>query len=201
MTTYFLTYRKTGPGHSNRPLYSGIRVLDGSAVLDGTPIGAGQGAYVGPSAQLVVNNSTFLEYGLSATPPNSDFETMQAVEFTGETALFRLDEVSFGPGVCAYRHVHPGAGFRALIEGELTIHADDHSQVMRPGDVWFEPANSPVRAVASETEPQTTFVRAMLLPPECLGQPTIHILDPDEAALPRLQKTQRHFDQIIQLSG
>ena len=201
MASFFLTYRRIGPGQGNRPQHSGVRVLDGSVVVDGSPVGAGKGTYVGPSGTLESEASTVLEYGLSTTPPEGEYDAVQSVAFEGETALFRLDEVSFGPGVCAYRHVHPGAGFRTLIEGELTIQADDHSQVMRPGDVWFEPANSPVRAEASETEPQTTFVRAMLLPPEYLGQPTIHILDPDEATLPRLQKTQRHFDQIIQLSG
>lgn len=111
--------------------------------------------------------------------------------------LIRLDEVSFPAGAQAYRHVHPGPGFRYLRKGQLSLQADDHSFEATPGDNWFEPANAPVCATASSSESETRFVRCMILPPQYQGQPTIKILDPDQAALPKKQKTHRHVDQRL----
>lgn len=107
--------------------------------------------------------------------------------------LFRLDEVAFPPGAIAYRHVHPGPGFRHLRWGALRLDADAHSFDAAPGHTWFEPANTPVRATAGAA-PETRFVRAMVLPPAYEGKPTIQILDPGEAALPKRQVTHRHID-------
>lgn len=115
--------------------------------------------------------------------------------------LLRLDEVKFPPGAVAYRHVHPGPGFRVLTAGALRIRGDEHMEEARPGHIWFEPAYSPVRAEASKVEPITGFVRFMVLPAAFHGQPTIRVLDPEDAALPRLQRTHRHIDELIQLSS
>jgi hypothetical protein len=40
-------------------------------------------------------------------------------------------------------------------------------------------------------------VRCKILPPDCLGQSTLTILDPGDDALPRLQTTNRLIDQLI----
>lgn len=140
----------------------------------------------------------WVRFELSAkADPSADASA--AVELAEGELLLRLDEVKFPPGAVAYRHVHPGAGFRVLTAGALEIISDDHREVATPGHIWFEPGNSPVRAEASGSERMTSFVRFMVLPESYKGKPTIQILDPAEAALPRLQVTHRHIDQIVQL--
>ena len=114
-----------------------------------------------------------------------------------EPFLLRLDEVAFPPGAQAYRHVHPGPGFRHLLRGQLRLEADDHSFDAKVGDTWFEAANSPVRATATASEPETRFVRCMILPPHFQGRPTISILDPRDAERPKRQTTHRHVDRIL----
>lgn len=71
---------------------------------------------------------------------------------------------------------------------------------MTVGDAWFEASNSPVRATASDKEP-TAFVRAMVLPLEFLGKPTITYLNAEDDDKPRLQTNTRYFDKVIDLSA
>lgn len=123
----------------------------------------------------------------------------QGVAFV-ENALLRLDQVTFPSGAVAYRHVHPGAGYRVMVEGQLKIISDQEQYPVTLGDVWFEPANSPVRAEASLSDPHSSFVRFMVLPVEYYGKPTIEILDPEDAKRPRLQTTDRIIDEVVQLS-
>lgn len=125
----------------------------------------------------------------------------QYADISGTSVLLRLDQVTFPPGAIAYRHVHPGAGYRVLVKGRLEIISDHDQQTVGPGDAWFEPAHSPVRAEASLTAPQSSFVRCMILPVEYQGKPTIEILDPEDAKLPRLQTTNRIIDEVIQVSS
>ena len=112
----------------------------------------------------------------------------------------RLDQVTFPPGAVAYRHVHAGSGFRYLTVGQLEVASDHHIETAVPGDSWFEPAQSPVRATASLDHLTTSFVRFMVLPVAFEGRPSIQILDPSEAAMPRLQQTYRHFEHILSLA-
>jgi len=119
-------------------------------------------------------------------------------DLSAATVCLRLDQVTFPPGACAYRHTHPGPGIRYLTKGSLDIQADDHVSLKQPGDAWFEDAESPVKAVASPTE-VSSFVRAMVLPMEYEGKPTILILDPADDAKPKLQNSRRFFDQRITL--
>jgi len=112
--------------------------------------------------------------------------------------LLRLDQVMFPPGAVAYRHVHPGDGIRYLIAGELNLISDTGQHTATPGEAWFEPADTPVRAEASKAHSETCFVRMMVLPPRYLGQPTINIIDPADRVRPRLQTTTRHDERIIQ---
>jgi len=114
-------------------------------------------------------------------------------------AILRLDQVDFPPAAVAYRHTHPGAGIRYLVHGNLHIQSDHAEQQMNEGQAWFEDADSPVRATAGSNAP-SCFVRLMLLPMEFEGKPTLKILDPDDAAKPRLQTNTRYFDQRVELS-
>lgn len=113
-----------------------------------------------------------------------------------DSAFLRLDEVQFPPGAQAYRHTHPGPGIRYLVYGSLQLDTDHGTQIMTPGAAWFEDANSPVKATASESEP-SLFVRLMLLPPEYAGKGTLTLLNDEDKHKPRLQTNQRHFDQTL----
>lgn len=108
----------------------------------------------------------------------------------------RIDEVAFPVGAVAYRHTHAGRGWRFLVSGALRIETDHGQQTMAAGMSWFEPENSPVRAVALQASGVTRFVRCMVIPSAFLGHSTFQLCDPADAQLPRLQVTHRHFDFV-----
>jgi quercetin dioxygenase-like cupin family protein len=106
----------------------------------------------------------------------------------GEAWVARLDRVDFPPGGIAYRHVHPGPGIRYLLQGELTIdRGDAEPHTYSEGEAWFEGADDPVLATASDSE-DTAFVRVLLLPGEWAGKRTIRYVDPADEDKPRLQR-------------
>jgi quercetin dioxygenase-like cupin family protein len=115
---------------------------------------------------------------------------------TGPSFL-RVAEVCFPVGAIAHRHTHTGAGIRHLVRGELRIEAGGSPKVMSVGDSWFEPADTPVRAVALQPEGVTSFVRCMIVPPEFERKSTFSLVDPNDGHLPRLQMTHRHIDHAI----
>ena len=103
-------------------------------------------------------------------------------------SVVRCDRVDFPPGGVAYRHVHPGAGIRRILFGELTIdRGDDDPVTYRAGESWHESAEDPVVATASPTE-EAAFVRVMVLPAEWAGRRSIRYLDPEDEDKPRLQR-------------
>jgi quercetin dioxygenase-like cupin family protein len=112
-------------------------------------------------------------------------------------AVLRLDEVCFPVGAIAHRHTHSGAGIRHLVAGQLRIEAPGNSEVMNVGQSWYEPQNTPVRAVALQPVGVTRFVRCMVVPLAFEGQSTFSLVDPADADLPRLQVTHRHFDHRL----
>jgi quercetin dioxygenase-like cupin family protein len=101
--------------------------------------------------------------------------------------ILRCDRIDFPPGGIAYRHVHPGAGIRRILFGELTIDRDGDARTYGAGESWHEGADDPVLATASATE-DTAFVRVMLLPAEWAGRRTIRYVDPADEDEPRLQR-------------
>ncbi|MDB4213768.1 hypothetical protein N9741_02740, partial [Octadecabacter sp.] len=72
---------------------------------------------------------------------------------------------------------------------------------MSAGDSWFEPANSPVRAVALQGSGVARFVRCMVIPLADVGRSTFKLCAPEDAHLPRLQMTHRHFDHVFQVEA
>jgi quercetin dioxygenase-like cupin family protein len=104
----------------------------------------------------------------------------------GPGHVVRCDRVDFPPGGIAYRHVHPGAGIRRILFGELTIDRDGDTHTYTSGESWHEGADDPVLATASATE-DTAFVRVLLLPAEWAGRRTIRHVDPADDDKPRLQ--------------
>jgi quercetin dioxygenase-like cupin family protein len=143
-------------------------------------------------------SSADLIFTLSSGPLSgaSVFATHQVSGFEGP-ALLRVDEVCFPVGAVAHHHTHTGAGFRYLVRGGLRVEAETHTQIMAEGDSWFEPASTPVRAVALQSAGVTSFVRCMVVPPEFEGKSTFTLVDPADGDLPRLQMTHRHIDHAI----
>lgn len=181
---------------------SGVALVlshEGDLSIDGRSLGIGEGRLTRAGAALRAQGadpSLALAFVLSedAAVEGALASERISVDFP---CVVRLDEVAFPPGAVAYRHVHAGAGFRHLRWGHLQLEADDHAFEAHPGDTWFEAANSPVRATATEHAHETRFVRCMVIPPDYEGKPTIRILDPDDAALPKRQVTHRHIDQRL----
>ena len=139
-----------------------------------------------------------LYFALSSDPlAGGSVMGCDAIQGLSEPLVLRLDEVAFPVGAVAHRHTHAGAGWRHLVSGCLRIETDHGSQVIQAGTSWFEPSNSPVRAVALQTEGETRFVRCMVIPKEYEGRSTFRLCDPKDAGLPRLQVTHRHFDHIL----
>jgi len=174
-----------------------IWLQSGEADISGQVIQAGDGAYVSGASVVARKKTVFLHFLItaSAVSENDDGLLNSEFEWPEGDALFRLDQVSFPPCAQAYRHVHPGAGIRVLIAGQLQVQSDHHTETMTPGSTWFEDANSPVKVTAGP-EP-TAFIRAMVLPPEFIGQPTLTILNPEDQNKPRLQSNRRFFDQCL----
>ncbi len=110
--------------------------------------------------------------------------------------IVRCDRIDFPPGGIAYRHTHPGPGIRRVLFGSIEINADGHVERHGPGEAWFEGADYPVLARASETEP-TAFVRVMVLPAQWEGKRTIRYLDPADDEKPKLQRPTVFFDHPL----
>jgi len=176
--------------------HHGVFVLGGELQLNGQGVSAGDGVYSQVGDVSTKAGAEVLQFSLTVTPAEGALQAEQIV-WPDVDCVFRLDQVSFPPGARAYRHTHPGPGFRCLTEGALEIKSDDHAEMMSPLNVWFEAANSPVQATAGGAP--TAFVRAMMLPMDYLERPTLHILDPADRAKPRLQTNRRFFDQVVRL--
>lgn len=157
----------------------------------GTTHPAGQ-VYIGKVADAD------LVFGLSKTALHgADVIATHPVLLPAGPALLRIDEVCFPVGAIAHRHTHTGAGFRVLTRGALQIEAGSDARRIAQGDHWFEPADTPVRAVALQSTGVTSFVRCMVVPPQYEGKSTFTLVDLADAELPRLQMTHRHIDHPV----
>lgn len=174
--------------------HTAIWVISGTLGLGETQLAAGEGGYVtGPVT--ATTTCKLLRFAISTEAAETPL-LRAGFDWDGP-GILRLDQVSFPPGARAYRHVHPGPGIRFLVEGALEILSDHDCAMMAPGDAWYEDAFSPVQATAGDQP--TRFVRAMVLPPEFHGQPTLQLLNDADRDKPRLQTNTRFFDQPITL--
>lgn len=146
-------------------------------------------AGMGPGGDLV--------FALTMRPPANAMCSAE-VPLPDGPALLRLDEVAFPQGAIAYRHIHSGPGIRSLVQGGLRLISDHDTQIMAPGDSWFEASNSPVRAENTQAG-LSRFVRAMILPVALEGKPSIEILSAEDRGQPRLQVTHRLIDHVFTL--
>ena len=205
MSIFYMTLlrRNLASGEEPRLVAGRFGVWVQSGAVDWAERTVAQGRGFNPIGMPITcrTAASVLCFSVTASPVENSERVMLSASFEWPAgdALFRLDQVNFPPRAQAYRHVHPGAGIRCLIEGQLEIVSDDHTETMNPNDAWFEDANSPVRATAGEAP--TAFIRAMILPPEFEGKPTLNILDPKDRTKPRLQTNTRFFDQRITLGS
>ncbi len=152
------------------------------------PLGIGKVGLGAADLQFVVTTDALSGPGVLACKP---------VTIPDGGWALRLDEVAFPVGAVAHRHTHTGSGWRYLVSGALRIEAATSATEMTVGDSWFEPANTPVRAVALQDKGVTRFVRCMVIPQDDIGRSTFHLADPLDAELPRLQVTHRHLDEPV----
>jgi quercetin dioxygenase-like cupin family protein len=170
-------------------LPTGAEALPGNRVV--YDVGRGEAWFGSVAVQEHALVWELAEYGGEGALLSVDVELDPATEW-----LMRCDRVDFPPGGIAYRHTHPGPGIRYLLFGSL--HIDAHGHAYGPGEAWFEGADDPVLATASEAE-DTAFVRVLLLPREWEGRRTISYLDPGDAEKPRLQRATIFLEQPIDL--
>lgn len=108
--------------------------------------------------------------------------------------LIRCDQVSFPPGGIAYLHNHAGPGIRRLIDGQLHVQTDGHSNDFEVGDSWFESGPIPVYAQASDVG--ATFIRVMVLPVDYKGRSSLTYVLEEDREKPKPQKYVIHVDEI-----
>jgi len=193
-------------------LHMALFVESGAVDLAGQRLEAGEGRYLRTEGAISVpdtDGSTVKIVTWTLLPDGSDDgsgpldlaparQMDHVLHPLADNAVFRLDTVTFPPGSRAFRHEHSAPGTRYLLRGSLEINTDDSTTMMQPGDPWFEPACSPVLAIADDRI-ASQFVRALVLPADALGKPTIRYLNPEDDDKPRLQKNDRLFDQLITL--
>lgn len=180
-----------------------LYVQDGAVTIDGMALEAGNGTFLAAgTAGTVTGTGRFCLWSLGEvpqeTPEHCVLQDHAGLDLAPGTYAFRLDSVGFPKGARAYRHEHPGPGFRYLLFGQLEIKSDDHSTLITPGVPWFEGAHSPVTAICAEDR-ESRFVRAHLLPEAYLGKPTIRYLNAEDEAKPKLQTHERFCEYLVKL--
>jgi quercetin dioxygenase-like cupin family protein len=168
----------------------GVDIADPSRIvydIDGNEARRGPARVNGPA----------IVWAIQETPGSGEADLKTEVELDPKLDwLVRCDRVDFPPGGIAYRHVHPGPGSRRLLFGELTIDSPEDTHTYRAGEAWFEGADFPVLATASETE-GAAFVRVLLLPSDWAGKRTIRYVDPADDAKPRLQRATVFLEELL----
>lgn len=188
------------PGQSERVERLSTVFIDAGEAQLGTERLVDTGALVERPMTLTAAQTACepIVFTLSKDEPTLPVLASEVIEIDALPFLLRLDEVSFPPDAIAYRHTHPGPGFRLLRRGVLRLESDDHTIEAAQGDFWYEAANSPVRATPQGGHPETRFVRCMALPAEYQGKPTLTYSDPADARRPMLQTNHRHVDALIE---
>ena len=100
--------------------------------------------------------------------------------------LWRGDSVAFPAGGCAYLHRHQGPGIRCVIDGELRVDVNGHSNTYRIGQAWFEAGPDPVFAQVGERP--TRFIRVMILPRALAGKSSIQYVNAEDKEKPKSQQ-------------
>jgi len=185
--------------------HQAVWVERGSLAIGQRLISAGEGTYVAPDERISASTpATFIRFVIGDKDTGSDRPGQSKLLLSNELsldtspAILRLDQVTFPAGARAYWHMHPGPGIRYLTCGALQLKSEHHTEIMQPGQAWFEDANSPAQATAQDAD-TTAFIRAMILPVEFEGKPTFKLLNPEDRDKPALQTNKRFFDQRIEV--
>jgi len=212
-------YFRDGQSTVLDPAIRVIYVIKGPILVNGTQIEEGQGVLEQGEMTLQIADDVteYLRWELlpAGSPVKDILSTFEASDSSygqslnkradfvnlpdAETGI-RLDTVTFPPGTRAYRHVHASCGIRYILRGNLEINTDEGLYLVEQGQAWFEAANSPVLAIASE-EVETQFVRLMLLPVDYHGKLTITYVDPADDDKPRENINNRLLDEIVCLTS
>src|SRR3954453_8153476 len=113
--------------------------------------------------------------------------------------LWRGDSVAFPPGGVAYLHRHQGPGIRCVIEGQLRVDTNGHSQSHKVGRAWFEAGPDPVFAQAGDKP--TRFIRVMILPRSLIGKSSIQYVNDEDKERPKAQQYRVFVDAPLNLAG
>ena len=199
MTTLALYEDVLAPEEA-RPLQAASRVVY-VASGDASSIGPNEAWFgdAGVTLQAGHRGATVLRWELTDwEPEGAKLAARIGLDPWGEY-LMRCDRVDFPPGGVAYRHTHPGPGIRCLLAGTLRIEGPDGAErTLVPLDAWFEGAEYPVVATASDAA-ATAFVRVLLLPPEWRGKRTITSLDEADEEKPKLQRATVFLEETVSL--
>jgi hypothetical protein len=84
-----------------------------------------------------------------------------------------------------------------VLDGELRVDTNGHSQSRRTGQAWFEAGPDPVFAQACDRP--TRFIRAMILPRALIGKSSIQYVNEDDKARPKAQQYQVFVDTPLTL--
>ncbi len=115
----------------------------------------------------------------------------------GSRWLLRLDQINTPAGRIADRHQHPGPGIRCLLEGSFNVQQDAESvRDVAPGEPWWETGSDTVVAWSSR-QMAARFLRGMVLPPECEGNPTGTWLSGEVAAASARGNWKCYVDKIV----
>ncbi len=112
--------------------------------------------------------------------------------------LLRLDRVTFTPGVDTPRHGHFGQGIRRLIDGHLLLEIGERLERRLPGEAWFETGEEPV--VARGFTPGTSFLRALVMDADMVGQSSFRAWTPEDAEKPRGVTYRMYLDEVTRLA-
>ena len=163
-------------------------VRHGSVRIDGKVLNADEAVYSDGAVTLTSNHAWTQLWRWELTLPNAapamaegenvltHHRMMRVVTSLnmpqGSSWLFRLDQINTPAGRIADRHQHPGPGIRCLLEGSFNVQQDAESvRNVAPGDAWWETGSDTVIAWGSR-QMATRFLRGMILPAECEGNPT-----------------------------
>jgi hypothetical protein len=102
-----------------------------------------------------------------------------------DPVIVRVDRIDQPAGMTTPSHHHRGPGIRRLLTGKLLAEVGDHTDLIIPGQAWFESGQEPV--VGTNLSGGTnTFIRMMILPAELEGGKSSFVpTSPADAARPR----------------
>jgi hypothetical protein len=85
-----------------------------------------------------------------------------------------------------------------VIEGELRVDTNGHSQSHRIGRAWFEAGPDPVFAQAGDKP--TRFIRVMILPRSLIGKSSIQYVNDEDKERPKSQQYRVFVDAPLTLA-